>query len=144
GGRQRREIPGLGGADGRLHLRPPARRRAALRQRLCAGGIAALGREAAALGAPGRRVLLFRQRRQGACAVRRDRADAPARPVGVDRPAPAPRPRRRRAGDVARAVNGYLFSVSDRPTPSSPADSVLASPPCASLIRRRTSLAESA
>lgn len=55
--------------------------------------------------------------------------DAPRRPEGT-------------RGEEARAMARYF--VSERLTPSRPADRLLASPPCASLMRRRTSLAESA
>ena len=45
---------------------------------------------------------------------------------------------------VRRAGADAGYFVSERLTPSRPADRLLASPPCASLMRRRTSLAESA
>ena len=56
--------------------------------------------------------------------------------------APPESPPRVRAG-LAPAASG-ADQVSINSTPSNPCDSVCASPPCASLIRRRTSLAESA
>src|SRR5690606_37391687 len=116
--RHRRRIPLLRRSDRRLLVRAPARRHAALRQRLFEARTLGVGAADPALGRTRRRLLLFRQRRQGARALRRAGPATDAR-----------RPR-------------YL--TSEIPTPSSPCDRVLASPPCASLMRSRTSFAESA
>src|SRR3954452_9240204 len=64
-----------GGTYGAVRVHPAARRRAALREWLFGRGTAVVGGSHQTVGARPRHLCLFRQRRQGARAVRREKAN---------------------------------------------------------------------